>query len=366
MTIEFIYMSELEAFLQILVLGFVLSLPVCYAVESLKSSGITKGWFYSLASIVISGLFGMCFAKTFTEMSTCEAIFLSVCLWLGSQGFYEKLEASDSWIGKSFVSLSERFGVKEEEKVEEVIQQEIKLPDPEERDIAKTQLKVLVKDLRVRKEPNGEVLGYATKNGFYSVSGLVEKDGIKWFNVDGCFIGDSGDGDIKVFAVGEEDEEEFLIFPVNYIGITTDYSSAHPAIDFGFSSTNLGKHQPIIAPSDMEIVAVGESEAIGKYVRAYATVNGEKLTYRFIHMSATSVSKGDKVEKGTQIGKMGDTGTECNGYHLHFDIWKGHTADLSGSSQRYAKSINPLEVCYLVEGQTVGDETDKKFKILKK
>ncbi len=378
MTIEFIYMKELESFLQILVLGFVLSLPVCYAVESLKSSGIAKAWFYFAASIVISAGFGMGFAYAFTEMTIYEAIFLSACLWLGSQGFYEKLNVSDSWLGKSFISLSERFQDKSKEetvpevevpaaKEEEVIPEaEIKMPEPEERELTKAQLKVLVKDLRVRKEPGGEVLGYATKDGFYSFSGLLEANGITWFNVGGCYIGDSGDGDIKVFAVGQEDKEEYLIHPVNYVGISTDFSSKHPAIDYGFSSTKLGKNQPIIAPSDMEVVAVGEGEAIGKYVRAYATVNGEKLTYRFIHMSATSVSKGDKVKQGEQIGKMGDTGTECNGYHLHFDIWKGHTEDLSGSSQRYAKSINPLEVCYLVDGQTVGDETDVKYKILKK
>ena len=283
MTIEFIYMKELEAFLQILVLGFVLSLPVCYAVESLKSSGIKAGWVYFLASMIISGAFGMGFAETFTEMTIYEAVFLSVCLWLGSQGFYEKLKVSDSWLGKSFVSLSERFGtVTDEKKVEEI------------------------------------------------------KD------------------------------EDFLIFPVNYVGITTPYSSKHPAIDFGFSSAHGGKYQPIIAPSDMEIVAVGESDSIGKYIRAYATINGGKYTYRFIHMSATSVEKGDKVSQGTTIGKMGDTGSTSNGYHLHFDIWEGHTADLSGSSQRYTKSVNPLEMCYLVEGQIVGDETGKKYEILKR
>lgn len=293
MTIEFVYMKELEAFLHILVLGFVLSLPVCYAVESLKSSGIKSAWFYFLGSIVISGVFGMAFAKTFTQMNTYEAVFLSVCLWLGSQGFYEKLKVSDGFIGKAFVSLSERFETNEEEKTEE-----------------KTETK-------------------------------VEK-------------------------VEEVKEKDFLMFPVNYVGITTGYSSAHPAIDFGFSSSNGGKNQPIIAPSDMEIVAVGESEAIGKFIRAYATVNGEKYTYRFIHMSATYVSKGDKVSKGTTVGRMGNTGTECNGYHLHFDIWEGHTADLSGSSQRYAKSVNPLEVCYLTDGQAVGDVTDEKYKILKK
>ena len=280
MNIEFIYMKELESFIQILMLGFVLSLPVCYLVESLKATEIKAGWFYFIASILISAGFGLGFADTFTEMNLSEGIWLAVCLWLGSQGFYEKLKTSDGMLGKMFVSVSDMI-----EKAE---------PMPE-----------------------------------------------------------------------EEPEKDFLIFPVNYVGITTPYSSKHPAIDFGFSSSNGGKNQPIIAPSDMEVVEFGNSAVIGRYIRAYATINGVKYTYRFIHLSDTNVEKGQKVKKGEVIGKMGNTGTESNGYHLHFDIWNGHTEDLSGSSQRYAKSINPLTVCYLTEGQTVGDVTDEKYTIMR-
>lgn len=280
MNIEFIYMKELESFVQILMLGFVLSLPVCYLVESLKATEIKAGWFYFIASILISAGFGLGFADTFTEMNLSEGIWLAVCLWLGSQGFYEKLKASDGMLGKMFVSVSDMI-----EKAE---------PLPE-----------------------------------------------------------------------EEPEKDFLIFPVNYVGITTPYSSKHPAVDFGFSSEYGGKNQPIIAPSDMEIVAVGNSAVIGRNIRAYATINGEKYTYRFIHLSDTSVEQGQKVKKGEVIGKMGDTGSSSEGFHLHFDIWKGHTADLSSSSQRYAKSVDPLEMCYLTKDQIVGEDTDKKYNIMR-
>ena len=366
MEINFTYMKELENFIQILMLGMVLSFPVCFAVESFKTTGIAKKWFYLLASIIISAFFGIGFAMTFTQMSLYEGIWLSVCIWLGSQGFYEKLKDSNGIIGKMFTSVSELGENKPVEEPEEIIEiPEIPaLPQAEKRDISKAQLKVLVKDLRVRATPAGEILGYAEKGGFYAFSESTEQDGVKWYKVGTAYIGDSGDSDIKVFKEGEEDED-YLIFPVNYVGISGGFTKEHPAIDFGFSNAYGGNKQPIIAPSDMKVVSVGTSDVIGKYIRAHATVGGKEYTYRFIHLSSYSVAKGDMIRKGEVIGRMGNTGSSSGGYHLHFDIWNGHVGDLAGTSGRYEASVNPLAVCYLDEGQTVGEDTDKKYKILR-
>ncbi len=360
-------MKELENFIQILILGMVLSMPVCFAVESLKATEITKKWFYLLASALISAFFGMGYAVTFTQMNIYESICLSVCLWLGSQGFYEKLKDSDGILGKMFTSVSDMGENKPAEEPEEIIETpEIPtLPQAEKRDIDKQQIKVTVSNLRVRTAPvDGEILGYAEKGGFYSFSEVTEQEDIKWYKVGSAYIGDDGTGDIKVFNEGEEDED-FLIFPVNYVGISGGFTKDHPAIDFGYSSAHGGKNQPIIAPSDMKVTKVGEGSVIGKYILAHATVGGKEYTYRFIHLSSYSVSKGDTVKKGEKIGKMGDTGSSSGGYHLHFDIWNGHVGDLAGSSGRYDASVNPLSVCHLAEGQIVGDETDKKYKILR-
>lgn len=198
------------------------------------------------------------------------------------------------------------------------------------------------------------VMLWLSSQGFYE--NLKTSDGI---------FGQYFAGITKRFPTEESvpGREEEIIFPVNYIGISTPFSKAHPAVDFGFSFSHGGKNQDIIAPCDMDIVSAGESKAIGKYIRAHATVNDEKYTFRFIHLSDISVKNGDAVTIGETIGKMGNTGTECDGYHLHFDIWKGHTSDLSGSSSRYEKSINPIDVCRLGKGQTVGEETDGKYDI---
>ncbi len=397
MNIEFIYFAELESFIQILILGMILSLPVCFIVEGVKATGITKPWFYFAMSILVSAGFGVGFAMTFTKMNIFEGAWLSVCLWLGSQGFYEKLKVSNGVLGKMFVSVSqikkdnEGLGEPElpeegdteqtppiEEDVpdtnvgdiqEELIEEDIPviptLPQAEKRDIDKEQIKVTVSNLRVRTAPvDGEILGYAEKGGFYTFSEATEQDGITWYKVGSAFIGDDGTGDIKVFKEGEEDKD-YLIFPVNYVGISGDFTKDHPAIDFGYSSAHGGKNQPIIAPSDMKITKVGEGSVIGKYILAHATVGGKEYTYRFIHLSSYSVSKGDTVKQGEKIGKMGDTGSSSGGYHLHFDVWNGHVGDIAGTSGRYDASVNPLTVCYLAEGQVVGDETDKKYKIMR-
>jgi len=52
------------------------------------------------------------------------------------------------------------------------------------KDTSKRQVEVLVDNLRIRKEPNGEILGYI-KKGIYDI--LEEKDG--WLKIDGGYIG---------------------------------------------------------------------------------------------------------------------------------------------------------------------------------
>ncbi len=279
---EFLYTDELTAFMQIVLLGFSLSLPVCFTVENFKNTGCRDERFFFITAILISVIFGMGFAVTFTTMSLSESLWLCVFLWLSSQGFYEKLRSSDGILGKMFVSLSE---LRENE-------------------------------------------------------GTPEKEAVM-------------------------EKEDTMIFPVNYIGITTPFSTFHPAVDFGYSSSDGGKNQPVIAPYDMKVVSCGTSTAIGKYIRAHAVYGGEKYTFRFIHLSEISVKENQEVKKGEIIGKMGNTGTECDGYHLHFDIWKGHVGDISSSSDRYKKSIDALTVCRLAKGQRVGDVTDRKYNIMR-
>lgn len=87
--------------------------------------------------------------------------------------------------------------------------------------------------------------------------------------------------------------------------------------------------------------ADGSLGGVGWYVDIRSKINGTWYVHRYAHMVENSlkVKKGQKVEAGTILGIMGNTGASA-GRHLHFEINKGKvwrwTSDGSGF-------VNPLE-----------------------
>jgi hypothetical protein len=87
--------------------------------------------------------------------------------------------------------------------------------------------------------------------------------------------------------------------------------------------------------------ADGSLGGVGWYVDIRSKINGTFYVHRYAHMVENSlkVRKGQKVEAGTILGIMGNTGASA-GRHLHFEINKGKvwrwTSDGSGF-------VNPLE-----------------------
>jgi murein DD-endopeptidase MepM/ murein hydrolase activator NlpD len=87
--------------------------------------------------------------------------------------------------------------------------------------------------------------------------------------------------------------------------------------------------------------ADGSLGGVGWYVDIRSKINGNFYVHRYAHMVENSlkVKKGQKVEAGTILGIMGNTGASA-GRHLHFEINKGKiwrwTSDGSGF-------VNPLE-----------------------
>lgn len=109
MEIDFLYLSDLYDFVQILVLGSALSIVVMYIVELLKSIILTKHTsLFSLLCCIISFGFGLAWSLTFSEkLDFGLSMWLGLCLWLGANGFYQQLEESDSWLGKTVKSYSQ-------------------------------------------------------------------------------------------------------------------------------------------------------------------------------------------------------------------------------------------------------------------
>ncbi len=98
-------------------------------------------------------------------------------------------------------------------------------------------------------------------------------------------------------------------------------------------------HEPcwIEAPYDAKVLEAKKSTApgggFGNYVILLMKINGKYYTSLFAHMADGSikVKKGQKIEAGTPLGKMGTTGMST-GKHLHWELrlGKAHIWDANG------------------------------------
>ncbi|KCZ94512.1 M23 family metallopeptidase [Hyphomonas johnsonii] len=74
---------------------------------------------------------------------------------------------------------------------------------------------------------------------------------------------------------------------------------------------------PIVASGPGKVSFAGASSGYGRMVEID---HGHGFKSRYGHMSAITVKKGDVVEIGDLVGKMGTTG-RSTGDHLHFEVW---------------------------------------------
>jgi murein DD-endopeptidase MepM/ murein hydrolase activator NlpD len=95
---------------------------------------------------------------------------------------------------------------------------------------------------------------------------------------------------------------------------------------------------PIYSSTAGKVIKAGDGGGYGNLV-TIRTSDGHELMYA--HMSRIGVEKGDTVEVGDQIGKVGSTGYST-GPHLHFEV---HT--------KKGNAINPLEYLGVNQKQLV-------------
>ena len=74
--------------------------------------------------------------------------------------------------------------------------------------------------------------------------------------------------------------------------------------------------RPIYATASGEVVNVGVQ---GNYGKRVIVNHGFGIETRYGHLLSYTVEEGDRVERGDQIGRMGDTG-RATGYHLHYEV----------------------------------------------
>lgn len=96
------------------------------------------------------------------------------------------------------------------------------------------------------------------------------------------------------------------------------YSGFHAGIDIANSGSNV----PIVAAGDGVVATAYHSSSYGNVVMITHYLNGQQYTTVYAHMKYFTVSAGQSVSKGQQIGVMGTTG-ESTGQHLHFEFYIG-------------------------------------------
>ncbi len=99
----------------------------------------------------------------------------------------------------------------------------------------------------------------------------------------------------------------------------TRVEKMHTGIDFARASHN-DPAPPIVSAESGIVVSAGRRGGYGNTVVIYH--DGVGLTTLSAHLASMSVSTGDTVSKGQQIGIMGTTGNST-GIHLHFEVFEG-------------------------------------------
>jgi murein DD-endopeptidase MepM/ murein hydrolase activator NlpD len=105
--------------------------------------------------------------------------------------------------------------------------------------------------------------------------------------------------------------------------------------------------------ADGKVIAVRPNDdpnSAGHSVIVQSTVMGKKVTWTYFHMvkGSIKVKKGQRIEAGTIIGKMGETGF-ATGKHLHWEIWAGHIKGQPMAGFNTGKGYyDPMKFCQAV------------------
>ncbi len=104
-------------------------------------------------------------------------------------------------------------------------------------------------------------------------------------------------------------------WPTTSHHISQYYHYGHFGIDLDGSTGD-----PIWAAAGGTVTYAGWKDNGGGYQVWIAHGSGLSTTYN--HMSSVSVGRGQQVDRGQRVGRMGATGN-ATGSHLHFEVWRG-------------------------------------------
>jgi murein DD-endopeptidase MepM/ murein hydrolase activator NlpD len=97
----------------------------------------------------------------------------------------------------------------------------------------------------------------------------------------------------------------------------------------------------IEAPYDGKVINVGNNPSgFGNSVTLLHKIDGKQYVTLYAHMANGSikVKKGQKIQAGTPLGKMGSTGIST-GKHLHWELQKGKSLVWSANGKNYIEPV---------------------------
>lgn len=182
-----------------------------------------------------------------------------------------------------------------------------------------------------------------------------------------------------------------LILPIADMRLTAAYKNEAYRAYFGFSHygvdcTSKSGNTALYALGNGRVIAAGldgtkgEKSGLG-YVAVVVYPNCEvrgrdvpcDLVCTYFHMrEMPAVKAGDTVSAATLLGHYGNTGGNTTGAHLHiqFDTDTGyplHCAGIGAANSQILKAgtvdstVDPLDVLYLGEGQSLMSDVDPKY-----
>jgi len=143
-----------------------------------------------------------------------------------------------------------------------------------------------------------------------------------------------------------------IIFPVELVKVTEEFSTKHYAVDLAYGKE---KKSPIYAVHDGIVEYSAYSATQGNYIQIKWDEGIYTYHARVQHCSKRKVKKGAKVKRGQLIANIGKTGTATNAYHCHYELaitpkGKGYTTS-KANRKKYA--VNPLLYTYIADWQAV-------------
>ncbi|KOS28983.1 peptidase M23 [Bacillus anthracis] len=129
-------------------------------------------------------------------------------------------------------------------------------------------------------------------------------------------------------------EENRWTWPVE--GQISDYFGTRHGKHYGIDvAAPIGT--PVVAIQDGKVTRSYYSSSYGNVVFISHNIHGETYAAVYAHLNRRSVSAGDYVSQGEQLGVVGNTG-ESGGAHLHFELHQG------GWTMAKKNAMNPLLV----------------------